>query len=449
MNSTRRSALSCAPAANRPLPRACCVLGALLLTALCWVGGAARAPRALSQGTPAIALSPEAALVGLLPYALTTADLPPGFAADSPSAVLPLETALKADDPEAALALALADGVVVGINQTILPSSLSAGTLLDYTVQLTTDAAAAGRLVTSPIPALLGTRGLSQEPIDLGLRLGEVVVARRLTAPGAGRSSVSGLLVSWQRDRLVFTVLALQFSFQQGAPPPGDDATKAILQTVDAKAARLPLPALANAVPPPASEQQRLAAYLRLKTLEIPEEEAPTGYEFSDDGLSHPAEFVVGQDDPLAALRRIDGLWQRVIEAYQTFDSTDVKSDAALTAAYALDADAAAAIVDAQDIVLNEGRVLLVIEPPVQLGDFTLAFRTGFDSRGGTVSATASIEWTHGPLLLEATMSGSPGEISLDQLTAFAEQMERVYQASGFGDGAARRAGPVQRLRRR
>lgn len=416
---------------------------AILLAALCWASGGASTPHARSQGAAAV-LSPEAALVGLLPYRLTTDDVPTGYGVGRATVTTPLGDAVQEDDPQTALAQSLRDGFIVSFEQFAVPPAFDAGPLLVYSVQLMADAATARRLATQPLPSQerLGT---TVDNADLGLRLGEAGVARRLSITRNSQSTPAGLYAVWQRDRLVFTALALQVPSRQASAPPVTDSALSILQAIDAKAARLAPPAIiAPAVPAPAGEEQRLAAYLRLKTLEISEDDAPAGYELSDEQVFHPAEFVITQDDPAAALLRIDGQWRRIIEAYQTFERTDGDTDGALIAAFALDADADAAIVDAQDIALPEGTVLLMIDPPVQLGDFTLAYRTGSDD-SGRISVAASIQWTHGPLLLAATMTGPPGSISLEELTAFAQQIERVYQASGFEPAGAARTAVVDR----
>ena len=59
------------------------------------------------------------------------------------------------------------------------------------------------------------------------------------------------------------------------------------------------------------------------------------------------------------------------------------------------------------------------LPPPVMLGDVTTCCR---DTRrlGGGTSETYLLGWTHGPLL--------PGAFSVEEIVAFAEWVEAVYQ---------------------
>ncbi|HLZ69674.1 MAG TPA: hypothetical protein VKV26_07150 [Dehalococcoidia bacterium] len=405
---------------SRRAGRRAALLLAMLLATLPFAG---RPDRLSAQGG-AVALSPEEAVTRLAPYLLTRVDLAADYTPGSVSAATAVTFGFDRADPLSAFQQNTSAGLIVLLQQPLsaadLLAPLSPDALLLYLMR---DADAAREFVRGAAYSP-NSGGAGVDAVDLGLKLGDATMTwRGKMALGLfGRSAY--YLVRWQQGRIGFefdvsldptkitpeqvAALALQIGRRETAVPPPDFASPT--------------------VPPPASEAERAAALQQLVALDLPAGQAPAGYEPPDRGVTSVANLVARNLDTPDILQRVDGQWKRLIETNQSFDAAT--SPAQITIDTAYDADPASAIVDGQDIILAKGEAITYLDSPLMLGDFTLAFRTGYDSPSGRVTENLSLEWTHGPLLFGVNMSGPPGSTKLDDVLAFARAEEAQYQAS-------------------
>lgn len=398
------------------------------------VGSAAVVGRAAPAAGQAGAaeLSPEEAVSRLAPYLLTPADLPGDFQIGRVGAATAVTFGFDRDDPLAAFRQNSQAGLIVFVQQTIVPNDLFALLSIDsLDLYLLRDASSAhGVAVGDALPPTAGS-GVVFSPVDLGLKLGDTTTTWRAEPGSAPFGRTVSYAIRWQRDRLVFELDATRDP--RGATP---RQLAALAQSIGEREAALGSPDLATpAVPAPATEEMRAAALQQLIALDIPAALAPPGFRAPTRSVTSAANIVAGNLDRSEIVQRVDLQWKRLIEADEYFQSAS--SAARVAISIAQDADAGGAVTDERDLLLLPGEGFVVTDAPISLGETTFAFRTGYDSAGGVVTESQALEWTHGALLLAVSMSGPPGSTRTDDLVAFARLLEAQYQASAFASTAA------------
>jgi len=422
-----------ADAAQRPpVSRLCRLCGRVLALLILSVLGS-QAPVARAQ-TPT-ALSPEEAVIALAPFQLAPAALPDGYRlagtlVDTLS-TLAYVAAQPDGDPAAAFALRRQQGFVVRTTQILVPAGFSSVPLANFTVNLMRDEASARAYSSGVTVPPRSADGVQVDRIEPEIAVGEVHAAWQVTLMPADQEAQVQFLIRWQRGRLAFSVVT-------GAPQGQErlaGATDLVL-AVDGTEAGLPAPALGTAtVAPPATEEQRLDALVALQSIAIAADEAPIGFGFAGRSILHPARFVLTSSDPQAALDRIDNRWKRVIGIVETFDTPQGGGGPRLSLNAAVDGDVAAASTDLHDMVTDVDGQNQVVEPPLRLGDDTVAYQSSTTTRDGNVFHGFSIGWRHGRTILTATMTAPAASISMDDLVEFARQIEATYHSSALGQG--------------
>lgn len=379
---------------------------------------------------PAFALSPEEAVIALLPYELSAQDAPPGYIAPR---VLPEGTAVDTAITLAGRSLSPAvtfkfyqdAGFVVGLHQPLLPTATPTSPAR-FSVSLLTDAPAARKYATS-VPVNLPPSGerLSLEPVDLGLTIGDTRAAAHLTRTPPDQPAQGFYIVRWQRGRVVFE---LTTAAQPSGQERQEDA-ESLASTLDSiEAARPPLSLGSPTVMPPATEDQRLQMVLRLAP--FPAGAAPDGYRLADFYFNHPAERVGNGADPVAELHKVDEQWREEVGGGQIF-TNEQDSRAGLFAgatAYADPYGAMSAFADYEPVPTFTSSNS--VDPPVRLGDATRAYRAAGTLEDGSAVEGIFLIWTHGTLVLIIEMFGPAGSGSMDRVVALAQQVEARFQAT-------------------
>jgi hypothetical protein len=367
-------------------------------------------------------LTPEEAIMAILPYQLAQSDALPGYTVGPP---LPPPTAvtlaMREPSPVSSFNAWQQSGLLVGNAQALLPTADTDAlpdTRGSFRTWLFQDAASAHAFIMQRPPSVGGT---AYETIPLGMNLGDASGAWHAIATSPDRPPSGGYDIHWQRGQLMFELIT--------APQPlgqeqlTDAATLAsVIDNLEQAAA--PLSLGQHTVTPPATELQRLQSALLLEPFFLPDAAAPAGYMPGDKSFVHPAGDVALAADPAGALETVDTSWKRVISATQTFQNQQ-NHQVFLMAVASLDADAQGAASDLADDTVPPDWTSAEIDAPVQFGDATMAFRN--TSADGTTE-DLSIGWTHGSLVIHADMSGPPGAASMDELSAFAQQVEAHVQ---------------------
>jgi hypothetical protein len=396
---------------------------------------AAGAPGGQQTGQPAMAT--EEMVIRLLPYLPSATDLPEGYRLTNPTVDTPATIAFTqtppGGDPYAMFAQVGRD-LLLQAHLGVVPAFGIPAPPFSFTLHLMTDTAAAAALAGDPRRSPPGA-----EPVPLDLTLGEASAAWHLVrtppdqAPDAGAIEVYS--VRWQRGSLVFEV--------QSATPLGGTSladTLAFAERMDAREAELPAPDLsAPAVAGLPAEGERLDALLKLATIDVSERDLP-GYQLFTRSINHPASAVLAAALPGAPRNpdeelQYQAVVRRAVIGAGVVLAPVVRRDAPVffEATVHTDADAARAALD-QTGDVPAGVEVSAVEPPLDLGDVTAAFRVegpGYYPDGSNLHVIA-IEWTHGPVRLSVSMEG---QVDMDLLTAFAQRVEAAYQASALAPG--------------
>ena len=396
---------------------------------------------AFSQAAPS--LSPEEAVISLIPYKVTARDLPSGYQAGPLGVSTPATLAVLSSDPGAALQTRINSGFIVGISQVLRPSATGTAPAAQLIVFLMNSAAAAKAYATGQAFPLTSTATSNVEPVDLGPAMyGEAQSAYHITVTPPDQTPLGEYLVRWQRGQLVFTLL---IQATAGTEKLAD--LTALAGQIDAHEASLPAPQLGPAtVTAPATEQDRLVALALLNDVFVKPADAPIGYRLAGAAITPNAAIVATADDPRATLRRVDEQWQRVMEVSEAFATPQGGSGPILEGSAAIDASPSAAQVDLRDVLTGPGVTVTPFDPGISLGDAMNAVRETSTAPDGTVREAIEIGWTHGPVLLGVATAGPQGSTSLDDLLGFAQQWEDVYQSTrlaGIAGGGAAASGPA------
>lgn len=383
----------------------------------------------------AFALSPEEAVLGLLPYQLTGQTLPPGYAIASLAADTAVTRAALSSDPASEFAAETRAGYVVGAIQTLRRRGApgqAAKPDADFRVILFADAASARAYAAGqalPVPPEFASADRI-EPADLGATFGDTSSASHAIINLPTGQSLSRYYVRWQRGQLVFRVSTTAPAGQERLP----DATD-LVSLLDARLVTLPAPVFgAPTVQPPATEAQRFRALTSLRTLAIPSGQLPPGYGAAGSSVGHPADMVITDSDPVTALHNADEQLRRVVSTEQNF--TGVRDRAASVMVNAIvDADPPAAHADASVYPLGAGETASPTDAPVQLGDTTVATHITGTNGDGTAYEAEDLAWTHGNIVLDVQLEAEPGAVSQADLLAFAQALDALYQASFLAIG--------------
>lgn len=391
--------------------------------------------RTAQAQTSAAQFSPEQAMVELSPFRLTAADLPAGYQPLTPSYFTPAGEALlntpPSGDPYRSLDNYSNAGYVVWTSQRLGGGSSTVPAAAFYAYFMKDTRRARDRTDGR----LDGPHGSDSEFIDdvpvQGVTGDATSVWHDVLTNARGVSS-GGYLVRWQHGHLAFTISTGATFGKEKL----DDAL-ALLAAIDKViVARMVPDSAVPAVSPPATEAERIAAALQLRTIDIAEADAPDGFLVEGHGLIHPAGSVLQSANPIAALRRQDEQFRRVIAVSERFFSLDDPDNSGLELIVALhaDADGARAAFTALSAA-SAGSGAVPIAAPIQAGEAIAALRLAHVEEGTSKAETDQVivYWLHGPVLLEASLVAGADALSDDLVAGFVQQAEAAYQASAYG----------------
>jgi len=365
--------------AARALRRPAVVGAALLIAGGCLLSVAPRSDAAVS--------SIDAATLGLLPFALTDAELPSGWTVSATLAATNAVVAFAAgSDAQATLARLQASGRVTGLQQTFLPPRGSAKPPAQLVIQLFRDAKTAADALTQIAPPD------GAETVD-DFSMPEIGGARALHAVSNGDAGKSDTyIIAWSGGSLLFGVT----TSGPGADP---EVARAIALT---EAARHP--SVPAATPDPATDARDLGIATALDAAQLPASAVPATFKRVGAYLWPDAQLDVDARAPDEAARRVADLWQRVTGEYQYFEAQD-GTRTTLTASYALFSsnDAAEGALHDDALFLSVRQAIWTIPPPVQLGDSTVAFHEVILWPRGELRDGYVLQWRRGRLILSVT----------------------------------------------
>ncbi|MGI8549970.1 MAG: hypothetical protein ACR2PL_04100, partial [Dehalococcoidia bacterium] len=219
---------------------------------------AAAPPSGGPQSSATFPLSPEEAVISLLPYKLAPAEVPAGYVLGDVTVNTSATIAFSAADPKAKLTPLLKAGYVLDLDQTLNPATATSDALTaEFDVVLLADAAATRAWASGQaLPPQLDPSDptLRIEPLALGTTYGDASSAWHVTYTNSGTNAghYGSYFIRWQRGRLGFEVLSYGASGQEKL-----DEARALVRTIDALEARRPQPSFgAPTVTPPATEAQ-------------------------------------------------------------------------------------------------------------------------------------------------------------------------------------------------
>jgi hypothetical protein len=364
----------------RALRRPAMVGAALLIAGGCLLRPAPRGEAALS--------STDAATLGLLPFALTDAELPSGWTVSATLAATNAVVAFAAgSDAQATLTRLQAGGRITGLQQTFLPPAGSVKPPAQLVIQLFRDTQSASNALAAIAPPD-GT-----EAID-DFSAPEIGGARALHTVSDGDTGKSDTyIIAWSGGPLLFGVT----TSGAGADP---DIARAIAL---AEAARHP--PVPTATPDPAADARDLGIATVLDAAQLPASAVPSTFKRVGAYPWPDVQLDVDARAPNDAAMRVADLWQRIAGEYQYFEAQD-GTRTTLTASYALFAsnDAAEGALHDHALFLNARQAVWTIAPPVQLGDSTVAFHEVILWPRGALREGYVLQWRRGRLILSVTV---------------------------------------------
>jgi hypothetical protein len=389
------------------------------VTALSLGATAGRRVTAVHAQTATAQVSPEEAVIALRPFILADKDVKAGYTLDVPHIDTVVTDAFFDSDPQAMFDSETKAGFIIDIHQTLKPQDTSSGLpTLELFVNLFADDASARAFAAGKALPPQSSQTLKIAPVTLTEPLGESSFAYHGVDTTPDLPPANFYTVRWSRGRIAYSALT---DNDPGKEKLSDTLDFAVAH--DKRVANLTLQFGSSTLTPPATEQQRLDALLRLKEADAQASQEPEGYSMTSSGAVHPAGIVATAGDPADALQAVDVRWKRIASISGTFTSTTDKA-LMLTYAIGLDADGAAAQVDATDYLPAPGESATPVDLGIQLGDVTAAFRVLGSNADGTPYEDLNISWTHGRVILVVNMQGAPDTTSFETLIALARQVD-------------------------
>lgn len=403
----------------------------VLLLALVIAATLARAPYALAAQAAAPLFTAEQAAVVLAPLTIVAADLPPGYESEGRTYNTASGSALQntpaGGDPHLLYARYSRQGYILTTTQVLgrVSASLPGATFLAYFMK---DEYRARDHTDGRLDGPLSTDSSRVEPLALPEAVGDASAAWHIVTTLEAGTTVGNYLLHWQRGRLSFSLVT-------SAPYGREklDEALALVGAVDAKIVKtLPAEGAVPAVATPVSEDERIDAATRLRTMFLSQSAALADFRSSARSLLHPAGAVLSSSNPVTALRRYDAQLGRVFGVMETLLTAAGANGPRMRVYSYLDTDPTAA---QADMAYESGghTAADAIAPPLALGDTTLAFRMPVTTDNSkTVNDFVDIYWTHGSVLLNVDFL-APAVLLTDEFIAGVIQtVEAAYQASAL-----------------
>ncbi len=355
----------------------------------------------------------------LLPYRLATEELPPGFELYDETATsnAALAFGVAPESRDATLAALRAAGRVTGLQQTFVPASRSDRTVARLLLSLYTDAAAAGLAVSQTEPSAGGAaEDLDASALGAGARL--------LHQP-ATASSPELYVAVWSAGPLQFAVSV------EGSGASADLATAFALVAQQHAAGAGGVADVTTPIPL-RGDAQALAVAGALEQAQLPATAVPAA--FGDNGayLWSNEQLVLDARQPEAIAHLIVAEWGRVAAAARYFTTADA-SRSLLTAAIAafVDPFGAQRAVEDESLTAATRQAVLPLDPPVQLGEETIAYRATVRWPRAELRESYTMQWRHGAVVLSVTANLPAGSRQPAYLADVAAALDAAYLAAG------------------
>lgn len=383
------------------------MVGAALLIA----GGCLLCPA--PRGEAAVSAT-DAATLGLLPFALTDAELPSGWTVSGTLAATNAVVAFAAgSDAQATLTRLQASGRITGLQQTFLPPRDSTSPPAQLVIQLFRDAQSADNALAAIAPP----NGADLVDDFSVPEIGGARALHTVSDDHAGKSDT--YIIAWSGGPLLFGVT----TSGKGSDP---EIARAI--ALAEAAHHPPVPA---ATPDPAADARDLGIAMALDAAQLPASAVPSTFKHIGAYPWPNAQLDVDARAPNDAAKRVADLWQRITGEYQYFEAQD-GTRTTLTASYVLFAgnDAAESALHDYALFLNARQAVWTIAPPVQLGDSTVAFHEVVLWPRGELRDGYVLQWRRGRLILSVTAIVPLQAPMPPYLTSVAQAFDAAYLAA-------------------
>jgi hypothetical protein len=375
--------------------------------------------------------SAEEAVLALLPYRLTPADLPQGFsiqdtATDTPSSEA-VQGSQSSDDAAATLHDLQSAGFVVDVRQTIMPNLDTPLVVYSFEVDLYTSARLASAALSDDLAPPRGT-GIAADNPPMSERLGDESGALHVTVVRQNSDNAEFEQIVWRRGRLVFQALLQTFDATESL-----DQALPLAEAADRHAAaQTPPPANpTRTLPAAGDEATRLQAILALVRRLPAGSDAPLGCLNAGTVLINNADLVAEADDPQAAYNRLANEWHRVVAVERQYLTAQGNDGDQINVQYALSADAAGSAAYLADPELPAGSSVQAYALQAALGDAGRLYDVRYTAADGVPHEAWLAVWTHATVALSVSGDGPQGEFSAAQVSAFAGRVDARYEQGG------------------
>lgn len=355
----------------------------------------------------------------LLPYRLATEELPAGFEVYDEAATSNAALAFGAapEDRDATLAALRAAGRVTGLQQTFVPTSRSDRTVARLLLSLYTDAAAAGLAVSQTEPSAGGAaEDLDTSALGAGARL--------LHQPAT--YSAPELYVA------VWAVGPLQFAVTLDGPDGSAELATAFALAVQQHAAGAGGITETVAPIPLRGDAQALAVAEALEQAQPAANAVPAAFGRAGAYLWSNEQLVLDARQPDVIAHLIVAEWGRVAASAQYFTTGDATRTLLTTAITAfVDPFGAQRAVEDESLTTATRQAVLPLDPPVQLGEETIAYRATVRWPRAELRESYTMQWRHGAVVLSVTVNAPAGSRQPAYLANVAAALDDAYLAAG------------------
>jgi len=355
----------------------------------------------------------------LLPYRLGTDALPAGFEVYEETATSNAALAFGAApaDRDTTLAALQSAGRITGLQQTFVPTVHADSSIARLLLSLYTDADAAAAAVSQTEPTGEGPAD-TLDPAALGSG------ARLLHQP-ASPSTPELFVAVWSEG-------PLQFAVTLQGPDAGADLAIAFARAAQQRAADAG--GIAGATMPiaPRNDAQALMVGDDLEQAQLPAGAAPAAFSRGGAYLWSNEQLVLDARQPEAIAHLIVAEWGRIAASAQYFTSTDSTRTLLTTAIAAfVDAFGAQRAVEDESLTAATRQAVLPLDPPVQLGDETIAYRATVRWPRAELRESYTIQWRHSAVVLSVTVNVPAGSPQPAYLAGVAGALDAAYLAAG------------------
>lgn len=388
------------------------------------------AVRPAAAQIPAVsAPSAEELAIGLLPYRLTDADLPEGYAVSNISADTPMTEAFNlantAADGSAALQAAVSSGLLSGFLQSIDPKQATPVRQLQFNVDLYSTPAAASAALHDGL-RLQNTGTIQSDNPPLGVKLGDESGALHVVATKRNGITDNIEAIGWRRGRVLFQMTMVV-----------PDATETIDQVVpfaqaaDAHAAGVTAPAVRKQaqLAVTSTEATRIDAAFALYDRLPGSSLAPYGLRPSGANVITNADLVLQAKDPAATYASRIAATGRIVDVQGGYTTLQADANDQVSVDYVLCATRAGAQAELAGPLFDgvqftvDGTYAL----PQPLGDSSALYHATLAHADGITSDVWGVVWTHGNVVLRVVTASPTSDISAQQATAFAANVDGYY----------------------